>query len=160
MLKNERRSNPVKRLAGQRARRDWSPEGQCAKEPIKYYDSKKPEKTLKPGCDICPVLKECSQYAIVHQKFGYWGGMSEHQRTVNRSQNLDNLGYIAVRDHWLEDDSQVEPKLVLEYEALVRLSRLAVLRNQNRLPRAALPTQADYQTLRDFQEYSPNFDFS
>lgn len=35
---------------------------------------------LKQFCDSCPMQLECATYAIKHEEYGFWGGMTEEQR--------------------------------------------------------------------------------
>ena len=34
----------------------------------------------KAVCARCPVLAECRSWAINHEAYGIWGGLTEHQR--------------------------------------------------------------------------------
>lgn len=43
-----------------------------------------PQQT-KPACDECPFLTECRDYAISYGVSGFWGGMSEVERTRERA---------------------------------------------------------------------------
>lgn len=37
-------------------------------------------------CRACPVLEQCQAYALEHrEKFGVWGGLSEHDRRDKRT---------------------------------------------------------------------------
>lgn len=36
-------------------------------------------------CDSCPFLTACGEYAIAHERFGMWGGMSPSQRKAVRT---------------------------------------------------------------------------
>lgn len=46
-----------------------------------YYH---PQQT-KPACGECPFLSECRDYAISYGVAGFWGGMSEVERTRERA---------------------------------------------------------------------------
>lgn len=35
---------------------------------------------LRTICSDCPFLSECAEYAIVHEKSGFWGGLTAFQR--------------------------------------------------------------------------------
>lgn len=36
-------------------------------------------------CASCPVTEQCGEYAIIHdERYGIWGGLSEHQRKIER----------------------------------------------------------------------------
>lgn len=39
--------------------------------------------------NLCPHLKECGAWAVLHEGFGVWGGMSPHDRSsIRRSRNI------------------------------------------------------------------------
>ena len=40
----------------------------------------KPHPDVVAACDRCEVRDECLDWAVVHEKFGYWGGMGERPR--------------------------------------------------------------------------------
>ena len=42
------------------------------------------EPTLKEICSGCPILSECREYAIKHEKYGFWGGMTVQERHRER----------------------------------------------------------------------------
>ena len=45
-------------------------------------------------CGSCAILKECAEWAIPHEEYGFWAGMSERQRWSVRRQvdvPLDSL---------------------------------------------------------------------
>jgi hypothetical protein len=37
-------------------------------------------------CHRCPILQECADWALRHEHFGTWGGLSERQRRKIRRQ--------------------------------------------------------------------------
>lgn len=39
---------------------------------------------LKKLCSNCPRLNECAEYAIKHELYGFWGGMTEQERIAYR----------------------------------------------------------------------------
>jgi WhiB family redox-sensing transcriptional regulator len=39
-----------------------------------------PIKTVSKICQDCPILSDCAAYALEHERYGYWGGMSEYAR--------------------------------------------------------------------------------
>lgn len=44
-------------------------------------DRERREARAKAICNVCPVLKECSEYALtIREPFGIWGGMTEADR--------------------------------------------------------------------------------
>lgn len=43
--------------------------------------------TLRRICSTCPFLDECREYAIYHEGYGFWGGMSENQRRNYRREH-------------------------------------------------------------------------
>ena len=38
------------------------------------------KKELRKTCFGCPVLAECQDYAVKHEKHGFWGGMTPQER--------------------------------------------------------------------------------
>jgi hypothetical protein len=44
-------------------------------------------RNLKEFCSTCNILIECSDYAIKHEKYGFWGGTTPHERRTIRSKN-------------------------------------------------------------------------
>jgi WhiB family transcriptional regulator, redox-sensing transcriptional regulator len=44
-------------------------------------DRERREMRAKAICNVCPVMGECSQYAVaIREPFGIWGGMTEADR--------------------------------------------------------------------------------
>lgn len=47
----------------------------------------------KAVCGACPVRRECLQFALAtRQRYGIWGGMSEHERRVAPAHHLGAVG--------------------------------------------------------------------
>jgi WhiB family redox-sensing transcriptional regulator len=42
---------------------------------------------LRKICGGCPRLMECRTYAIKHELYGFWGGMTEQERSDYRKKN-------------------------------------------------------------------------
>jgi hypothetical protein len=54
------------------------------------YDSKTTMQEiadLREFCSTCNILIECSDYAIKHEKYGFWGGTTPNERRTIRSKN-------------------------------------------------------------------------
>jgi WhiB family redox-sensing transcriptional regulator len=51
-----------------------------------YYVSTKPKQhaQLRRICLECPVVQECREYAISHELYGFWGGMTAMERISER----------------------------------------------------------------------------
>lgn len=47
---------------------------------IPFEGLKKQEDKLKVLCSDCPFLSECREFAIKHEGFGFWGGMTSADR--------------------------------------------------------------------------------
>lgn len=47
-----------------------------------YEDKVSPQ--LKALCEYCPIAEQCRDWALRHEKFGYWGGTTEAQRIIER----------------------------------------------------------------------------
>lgn len=39
---------------------------------------------LRRVCLSCPVVQECREYAITHERYGFWGGMTAMERHTER----------------------------------------------------------------------------
>jgi WhiB family redox-sensing transcriptional regulator len=46
---------------------------------------------VKNACARCPVMVECRDYAVKHERYGYWGGTSPNQRASIRRRRRINL---------------------------------------------------------------------
>lgn len=63
--------------------RAWVAFAQCAGMDTELFYPERGETTAfaKAVCAMCPVSAECLSYALDHgEKFGVWGGHSEHER--------------------------------------------------------------------------------
>lgn len=54
-----------------------------------YFPIEKPgdfphERALRAVCEGCVFLEPCREWAIWHEEYGYWGGMTPRQRLVAR----------------------------------------------------------------------------
>lgn len=85
----------------------WDGTEHCSGSGVDFHDYKAPSKFktrenilwLKQFCDGCPRLMECATYAIKHEEYGFWGGMTEEQRKQFRKAHKIKL----VRPEMLED---------------------------------------------------------
>jgi WhiB family redox-sensing transcriptional regulator len=52
-----------------------------------YYTSTAPKQhaMLRRVCANCPVKVECAEFAIKHERFGFWGGLTAMERHSIRS---------------------------------------------------------------------------
>lgn len=39
---------------------------------------------LKALCADCPILDSCRDHAVLHEEYGFWGGMSARERKLER----------------------------------------------------------------------------
>lgn len=99
---------------GHRRREVWARESAC---PPAHGDSKETTaikqllaksflkeaevQLVKPLCDSCPVKRECFDWAIVHDEWGYYGGFTRKQRKEFYGLT-EELAVQAVKEHWLE----------------------------------------------------------
>ena len=62
---------------------NWITEGNCRKIPVSDFFPGQgvviSERAVN-ACKDCPVKKECLDYALKHEAYGYWGGASEKER--------------------------------------------------------------------------------
>lgn len=76
------------RLATVREAPDWS-RAACRGLPTElFYPGQGDDRTARAAreiCAVCPIRAECLDYAIGNaERFGIWGGMTEHDRRVER----------------------------------------------------------------------------
>lgn len=44
------------------------------------------DQAAKDVCAVCPQIEECLEYALKHEDFGVWGGMTETERRKVRNE--------------------------------------------------------------------------
>lgn len=124
----------------QRSRARWSLEAACAGEPTDLFTEKQTKnivKMLRELCSECPVIQECRKYALVHEKNGFWAGLTQFELKKLRSQVLSTLGYEAYSEGWLEPDSNlVSPQMLFEFSEIAKMK----------------PGTQKFQALRGLQE--------
>lgn len=54
--------------------------------------AKKDQEVLSSICASCPILNDCREYAIHHEDYGYWGGMTHLDREKYRKKFNITLG--------------------------------------------------------------------
>jgi WhiB family redox-sensing transcriptional regulator len=61
---------------------DWQEYGNCVGLNPEIFFPERGDTTVqaKEVCHGCVVRDECLEYAVVHEKFGIWGGMNERER--------------------------------------------------------------------------------
>lgn len=52
--------------------------------PDKVVFNREEERFYSRLCSKCPVLEACMEWALVHENFGIWGGLTPTQRTHYR----------------------------------------------------------------------------
>lgn len=69
----------------------WQDDGACRElDPAMFY----PERgvtvaalnKVRRVCAACPVVDQCREHGLHHEKLGMWGGLSERQRRVIRKE--------------------------------------------------------------------------
>lgn len=61
----------------------WSDVNQ--KHYVKYVESSTEQRRwLRQICLTCPVLQDCREYAISHETWGFWGGLTATERESER----------------------------------------------------------------------------
>jgi WhiB family redox-sensing transcriptional regulator len=65
------------------------PTNHTSKDPGAAKDNLEPlpQEYLKRLCENCLVLDECREWAIKHEAYGYWGGMTPSQRKAFRQKH-------------------------------------------------------------------------
>lgn len=71
---------------------NWRDLAECRDTPPQWFfpqpqmgrgdaiDRSDPYENARPVCARCPVANDCLEWAIAHNEYGYWGGMSENER--------------------------------------------------------------------------------
>lgn len=94
----------------------------CAQLDAYWYDPDLDEATLsgsernmrQQACNGCPFLVSCREWAVAHEQYGYWGGMTAHQRERRRTARRQRLvapqyaGQIGFPDRWDEREHERE----------------------------------------------------
>jgi WhiB family redox-sensing transcriptional regulator len=78
---------------------EWQAEGSCRrKNPDAFFhpqgergpSRRNRDRTAKAVCLDCPVLQRCRRYALkVHEPYGVWGGLTEHERELIQVASTD-----------------------------------------------------------------------
>ena len=63
----------------------WQEKGSCRDSGLNFYGPV--TRVHRNECAKCPVLDQCRDYAIWHEEYGFWGGMSEGERASYREAN-------------------------------------------------------------------------
>lgn len=105
----------------QRRRREWASEAACQGGDVNLYTekvSRKVVKELRELCQLCPVIQECDNWMIVHDKESFGGGHTKGELNTLRKSKLDQLGYDAFENGWLEDFHLLSPKQLEDFEEM------------------------------------------
>lgn len=75
----------------------WADDAACKRQnghdpawwfPLAEWSNRHPHvKQAKAVCRDCPVMGECLDYALEHEAYGIWGGMTEQERERFRRSN-------------------------------------------------------------------------
>lgn len=96
-------------------RSEWMRRAACVGEdPNLFFDttySSTEKKRLQAMCRNCPVLELCRPYAILHEEFGYWAGLTERERGKlrRRQESRNTLGLQAAKEKTLEAHNLLSP---------------------------------------------------
>lgn len=97
----------------------WTEKAICKGENVINYFPHGGAKKLNISCADCPVLTQCKEYALVHEEFGFWGGMTERDRRAYRkTTDFDLLVFQAKKEGWLESHNLASPSLLHELEGM------------------------------------------
>lgn len=96
---------------------------------------------IKEICDSCPVKQECSNYAVVHEEYGIWGGETASERRKRRKAVLTNLAVDAVSNGWLENHHLIPAGQLQEIRAAMEA------KNRKKPKKVPLPAHSDLDYL-------------
>jgi len=78
-----------------------------------YYTSTAPKQhaILRRVCMSCPIVSECAAFAIKHERFGFWGGLTAMERnSIRHMKNilLEEITYDipVIRNMDMEEDDE------------------------------------------------------
>lgn len=77
----------------------WASRGDCRdSDPEAWFDNVKNYPMLREICASCPVLELCREYAVIHEEYGFWGGLTERQRRkIRRGKDLNEVFLPALK---------------------------------------------------------------
>lgn len=55
-------------------------------------------------CGTCPIVAECADWGVRHERYGVWGGLSERERTAIRARDGIRVppdNFSAAMDQWV-----------------------------------------------------------
>lgn len=52
---------------------------------VEGYNAWAEYQQLRRVCNNCPIMNQCAEYAIRHEQWGFWAGMSPRERANIRS---------------------------------------------------------------------------
>lgn len=61
---------------------DWAPNECWSQRAVE--DIREEVSELRSVCEQCPILAECRAYAVEHNEYGFWGGMTWRERDALR----------------------------------------------------------------------------
>lgn len=75
---------------------------------------------LRSICGSCPIYKQCLSYALEHEQYGVWGGMTSQERNVfnGRALEIKSREIILELSHYGISISDIK-EAVNEYQANV-----------------------------------------
>lgn len=90
----------------------WQERASCKGIPTDFFytsrESGNPKQleylsALRRVCSECPVLSECADYGIKHEKYGFFGGLTESERRAIRGKQgipLQRPEYMTLGKQW------------------------------------------------------------
>lgn len=80
--------------------RKRKPDGTLVHNPELFFPEGRAEHYQQPGkrvCVGCPILARCRAWALTHDEFGIWGGLSEYDRRRMKRQDRQQFRNSAGR---------------------------------------------------------------
>ncbi|WP_414649456.1 WhiB family transcriptional regulator [Chitinophaga sp.] len=77
---------------------DWQLSAECRNvDSDIFFTEDKKDRRFKDVCNMCPVIGECLDYALIYNVSGTWGGMTEKERS-----KIPRKQIMALRDDYDE----------------------------------------------------------
>ena len=69
---------------------------------------------LRQVCARCPIRTECLNVAVAYNEEGYWGGLTDQERSFIRNGNVDNREIRVLKDDLIEVGLEFEELLYIQ----------------------------------------------
>lgn len=106
-------------LVRNRGRAAWVDKARCRTDNVEDYFPGRPIDEYPTSCIECPVIEQCLEYALVHERHGFWANTTQEERAEYRKTvEFDLLVLRAKKEGWLEPHNLAPASLLSEVNGL------------------------------------------